>query len=326
MSTIYTPQMMLLLAYAAGKDDTQPYTNDCPTATAMFGDITGALTTLNQGAGTNWTIVWGPALFSFPINLEGRHIDNVVYVARNGTTNDYVIGIAGTDPTSLADWVLEDFLVATTVPWFLEIGFDPRPNISLGTFNGLTILLNISPPCTPLPGTGQKLMTFLGTIAKQQVNIYTTGHSLGGALAPTLTLALDDMRLLWDPFGKATFYPFAFAGPTPGDAAFAAYFNQKFPQGLQRVWNAIDIVPHAWDTTHMQELPSLYGTAIQDVTDAVNDLLPTIEPIGYTPLNTQGATFSGPQQNPNITTMAEYLTEAAWQHTTAYYNWATQGN
>jgi hypothetical protein len=291
----------------------------------MYTNIQASLTTLNQNAGTNWSVVWGPAIFSFPVNLEGRHIDNVVFVAQNGTSNDYVIAIAGTDPDSLADWIFEDFLVATTVPWFLEIGFEPRPRISLGTFNGLTILLNIAPPCAPIPGTGSKLMTFLGTIATNPVNIYTTGHSLGGALAPTLTLALEDLRLFWDLAGNATFYPFAFAGPTPGDAAFAAYFNQKFPQGLQRVWNALDIVPHAWDTTHMQELPSLYGSPVTAVTDAVNLILPVVEPIGYAPLNTQTATFSGPQQNPSITTLPQYLTEAVWQHVTAYYDWAMKG-
>jgi hypothetical protein len=167
-----------------------------------------------------------------------------------------------------------------------------------------------------------KLTTFLATLTSNPVNVYTTGHSLGGALAPTLTLALENLRLLWDLSGNATFFPFAFAGPTPGDAAFAAYFNQKFPQGLQRVWNALDVVPHAWDTPHLQELPSLYGQPIQFVTDAVNDLVNGIGSIGYTPLNSQGPTFTGQQQNPNITTIEAYLEEAKYQHTTAYSVWA----
>jgi hypothetical protein len=323
MSTDYTPQMMLLLAYAAGQGDTKPFTDDCQSATNSYNAIKAYLANpVDNCFGTDWSIVWGPAIFSFPVNVHGRHIDNTIFVARNGSTNDYVISIAGTDPVSVADWILEDFLVGTTVPWFLETSFQPRPMISLGTFIGLSILLNIVPPCD-LPGNGMKLVKFLGTLTSQgPVNLYTTGHSLGGALAPSLTLALDDLRLLWDLRGNATFYPFAFAGPTPGDNNFAAYFNQKFPQGLQRVWNALDIVPHAWDTTQMNELPTLYGQSVPAVADAVNLILPCIESIDYTPLNTQDATFSGPQQNPNISTLQEYLQEAAWQHVTAYYNWA----
>jgi Lipase (class 3) len=326
MGTIYTPQMMLLLAYSVAQGDTKPYTHDCSSATTSYKAIEAYLAnTVDRCFGTDWKIVWGPAIFSFPINIHGRHIDNTVFVARNGSTNDYVIAIAGTDPVSAADWIFEDFLVATTVPWFLEISYEPRPRISLGTFNGLTILLNIAPPCD-LPGNGMKLVKFLHTLTRQgPVNLYTTGHSLGGALAPSLTLALDDLRLLWDLRGDATFYPFAFAGPTPGDANFAAYFNQKFPQGLQRVWNALDIVPHAWDTMHLEELPTIYGQSLPAVADAVKLILRFIEPIGYTPLNGEAATFSGPQQNPSITTLEAYLKEAGWQHVTAYYDWAIAG-
>jgi hypothetical protein len=321
--TTYTPQTMLLLAYAATQGDTQPYTSSCENATNQLADITKYLNSqINTRWDADWTVVWGPAIFSFPVNYNGRHVDNTIYVARNGTTNDYVIGIAGTDPTSLADWVLEDFLVATTVPWFLAPGLDPKPRISLGTSIGLTILLNITPPCAPVPGNGQKLIPFLATLTKNPVNIYTTGHSLGGALAPTLTLALDNLRLLWDLRSNATLLPFAFAGPTPGDAAFAAYFTSKFPN-LQRVWNSLDIVPHAWDTLHMEELPAIYGTAIPFVTDAVKDIVTDIGPIGYTPLNPQGATFTGAMQPPPVTDPKTYFDQAAWQHTVAYYDWAT---
>jgi hypothetical protein len=315
--------MMLQLAFAVDTGDTAPYTNDCPTATKLYGVIKANLVTVNQKCGTSWTIVWGPAIFSFPVNVAGRHIDNVIFVARDGATNNYVMAIAGTDPESIDDWVFEDFIVCTTVPWVFDINpFGPRPHISLATFNGLTILLNITPACAPIPGTGMKLTTFLATLTGSPINLYTTGHSLGGALAPALTLALDNLRPLWDLSGNATFHPFAFAGPTPGDAAFAAYFNQKFPQGLQRVWNALDVVPHAWDTPHLKELPSLYGPPIQDVTNAVNLLVAGIGGIGYTPLNNQPATFSGPQQNPKIITIDAYFNEAVWQHTTAYAKWA----
>jgi lipase (class 3) len=323
MSLPNAPQTMLWLAFAADADAQNQYVKDCSTATQLYGLIGQRLDTLRTETGQSWTVVWGPAIYSFPINYKGRHVDNAIYVVKNTASNDYAIAVAGTDAYSLADWIFEDFLVATTVPWLLEIGYQPRPRISLATFNGLTILLNIAPPCTPLPGAGQQLVKFLGSITKNgPINLYTTGHSLGGALAPSLTLALDDLRLLWDLRRNATFLPYAFAGPTPGDAAFAGYFQQKFPGGLQRIWNSLDIVPHAWDTPHMQELPGLYGPPIPAVTEIVNEILGTIGATGYTPLNAEGPTFTGTQQNPNITTIQAYLTEAVYQHVNAYAIWA----
>lgn len=323
--TFPAPQTMLWLAFFADADHQDPYMKDCATATNIYAAIQQALKTLNANTGASWEVVWGPAIYSFPVNYKGRHVDNTVYVVRNGTSNDYAIAIAGTDSHSLADWIFEDFLVATTVPWFLEFTFHSRPRISLATFNGLAILLNISPPCAPIPGNGQHLLTFLSTIAKDgPINLYTTGHSLGGALAPSLTVALEDLRALWDFRGHATLLPWAFAGPTPGDAAFAGYFQTKIPAGLQRIWNSLDVVPHSWDTPHMKELPTLYGAKLAVVADAVDATLAVIGPIGYTPLNNEAATFTGKQQNPNITTIEQYMNEVAYQHTTAYSVWAGQ--
>ena len=325
MSFNDVPQTMLWLAFFADLEHKEPYTKDCDTATNIYNAINQSLTTLNSNTGASWTVVWGPAIYSFPINYKGRHVDNTIYVVRNGTSNDYAIAIAGTDAYSLADWIFEDFLVKTTVPWFLEISYHPRPRISLATFNGLAILLNISPPCAPIPGTGQHLMTFLRSITKDgPINLYTTGHSLGGALAPTLTLALADLRLLWDLKENATLLRYAFAGPTPGDAAFAGYFNQKIRAGVQRIWNSLDVVPHAWDTPHMTELPTLYGQSITAVADAVNLILKGIGSIGYAPLNNEPATFTGALKNSPVTTLGEYLKEAAYQHTKAYSVWAGQ--
>jgi hypothetical protein len=123
--------------------------------------------------------------------------------------------------------------------------------------------------------------------------------------------------------GNATLLPYAFAGPTPGDAAFAGYFQKTIPAGLQRIWNAIDVVPHVWDTAHLRQLPTLYGIPpVTAVRDAVDVILPVIEHIGYTPLNDEAATFTGKQQNPTVTTIEQYMKELAYQHTTAYSVWA----
>jgi hypothetical protein len=314
---------MFGLAFAAELGAVVTYTNDCDTAKQVYGNINLALGILNFGTGASWTVVWGPAIFSFPINYNGQYVDNVIYVVRDGTSNDYAIAIAGTNALSAADWIFEDLLVVTTVPWFLDTKDTTKPNISLATFNGLSIILNISPPCADIPGTGQNLMSFLGTITRDgPINLITTGHSLGGALSPALALALADLAGQWDPKGNATLQPYAFAGPTPGDADFAQHFKNKIPAGLRRIWNKLDVVPHAWDTAHMQQLPKLYGQEVSDVTKAVKAVLDVVGGIGYTPVNDEDATFAGKQQNSSITTLDAYNTEAGYQHVDAYQVWA----
>ena len=321
MTVTTIQQEMLALAFSADSDFKNPYMGDCISASACSADIQTRLAVLNEKLSKDWQVIWGPARFSFAIlDPNGRHIDNAVFVARDGTTGDYVVAIAGTDLRSLPDWIFEDFMVGATVPWLFETGVTPTPRISLATFTGLTVLLNLSQPCPELPGQGQKLLPFLASIPKDQpINLYTTGHSLGGALSPTLALALQDRRSDWDPTEMATVLPYAFAGPTPGDSAFAAYFASRFPNGLQRLWNKLDVVPHAWDVAHLQEIPDLYGTpAMADMQKLVNGLVAAVQPRDYAPLNDAQPAFSGQQAPTAPASFPVFLAEAAYQHITAY--------
>ena len=92
-----------------------------------------------------WTVVWGPAVYQAPAS---NRVDNVMYVAQAGTDTEtpgqLVVAIAGTDPYSAFDWLLEDVLVSTLVPW--PTGTPPQtsdPRVSLGTFLGLSILQHL---------------------------------------------------------------------------------------------------------------------------------------------------------------------------------------
>ena len=44
---------------------------------------------INLPSGSNWNVVWGPAIFADP--LKPTAVANRLYVARNGTTNEYVV-------------------------------------------------------------------------------------------------------------------------------------------------------------------------------------------------------------------------------------------
>lgn len=322
MQVLTDQQKMLALAFFADTDLNQSGGSKCADALVAYNGIVQKLGVLNAKVGDDWKVVWGPAVYSFlPSNDDKeRRFDNLIYVAQNGETNQYVAAIAGTNGRALWDWLIEDTSVHETVPWTLG-NSGSAGRISMATHTGLSVLLQIA-PCPGLPGEGQDLMAFLASVAGgEDMTVSTTGHSLGGALSPALALALVDERGTWDPSGRATVAPYAFAGATPGDAAFAAYFLSRFPNFV-RVWNTLDMVPHAWEVAQLEEIPTLYGPKVVDVEIAVDILVARVVDIGYTQLG-EGTTFSGPAPTPAPTGLKEFLAEALTQHISAYMDWAT---
>jgi Lipase (class 3) len=327
---------MLALALFADLDTSTPFSNDYSGALQIYGAINDMIPFLNKDTSADWQVVWGPAVFTFapPSPLHKRLAGNAIYVARNGTSGEYAVAIAGTVPNSLDDWLIEDYAVNVLVPWLFAWGVHPKPLIAVGTYAGLWSLLSVSPPPapaggTPIPGAGQTLLTFLKTIPKNGTTVYTTGHSLGGALSPTLALALVDMANVWNPGRVAEVYPFAFAGATPGDGRFSAYFRQRFPKGMQRIWNGADIVPHFWDLPHLEEVPMLYADHVpgyqppKDVTAFVDAQIDRVRYCGYAPLDDTPAAFTGKLQSATPPAHLDgFLTEAVHQHIVAYRVWA----
>ena len=150
----------------------------------------------------SWEVVWGPVVYVPPASdLSG----NVMYVARGGRDTSppgqLVVAIAGTNPYSAFDWIVEDAFVSTQVSW--STGNPPpgsAPKISLGTFLGLTILqAMVAGPAQP--GVGSTLADFLTSQAGSCPLVTVTGHSLGGALAPAVALWLSDQGGVWNPRG-----------------------------------------------------------------------------------------------------------------------------
>ena len=203
----------------------------------------------------DWDIVWGPVVYK---PSWSQYAINAMYVAQNG--NQYVVAIAGTNPTSFFDWFLEDFSVKRQVSWpYGDIPLNLDPKISKGTSRGLNILEGMK-------SSGQTVLEFLGETVENsddEIEIIFTGHSLGGALSPALALAALDQKSEWagEKSFKISVYPSA--GPTPGNEDFSTYYDSQLENSTTRIWNDLDIVPHAWNETMLSEIPSLYEDEIR---------------------------------------------------------------
>jgi len=62
----------------------------------------------------------------------------------------------------------------------------------------------------------------------------------------------------WDPGHRATVYAYSFAGPTAGNGKFAAHSNDIMGSRCHRIVNRLDVVPHAWAVSDLEQIPSLY--------------------------------------------------------------------
>lgn len=285
---------------------------------ALYADIRQAMAD-DAGHTGNWSVAWGPVVARF--NTTSCAI-NAMYVAEStDTPHTYVLAIAGTNPSSLFDWLVEDGLVSVQLPWPYAVV--PGARISLGAGVGLAILQNAAPG-SGIPGTGTTLLEFLAGIDKtDRPSLVVTGHSLGGALAPTLALWLHDVRILWDLSGRMSLSTMPTAGPTAGNSAFAAYSNEKLPTA--RFANAVDVVPHAWQASDLAGVATLYAPSIEPdaLVDGLADLLERISARGdYTQLANDTGWFpysvNAGMIVPGLPAPANFIIQAAWQHTVAY--------
>ena len=213
--------------------------------------------TTAQGLIGQWDLVWGPAVYQTP----GSDVaDNAFYIAQNSSSpNEFVIAISGTNPISRYGWIHEDFLINPLQPWPFASGNSAKNSdikISNGTHLGLTALL-------ALKSNNQTALEYLATHTSTQgaLEITITGHSLGGALSPAMALAMHDLQnnpVSWDPKGNSQIAVVPSAGPAAGNQAWANYYDQCLASTTTRLWNSIDIVPHAWEVDLLRQIPSLY--------------------------------------------------------------------
>jgi hypothetical protein len=251
-----------------------------------------------------------------------------MYVAQGGpdtvTPGQLVVAIAGTDPYSAFDWIIEDGLVSTLVPW--PAGNPPPssdPQVSLGTFLGLSILQTLRPGPRQ-PGVGTLLLDLLTTGRPGCPLVTVTGHSLGGALSPSLALYLSDTQGTWDPSAGTGIACLASAGPTPGNGDFAVYFNSQLEDATTRYWNILDVVPHVWHTADIAAIPGLYAPDIAPdlLVQALADTAAAISMFGdYTqifPVAGLPGTVNRSLIDPTAPSFENYVAQMRYQHVDAY--------
>lgn len=261
-----------------------------------------------------WTLAWGPAVYKFDI---AHYDDNMLYVVRAAADPAHLaIATRGTNAKAILDWLLEDLDVDHQVAW--RYGDAPSgAKISQATENGLRVLQTMVPASGPVPN--QTLTQFLETYSQANgaLQIHVTGHSLGGALAPTLALWLADTRRDWDASGQSTIAVVSLAGPTAGNAAFAAYSDSRIGSSTTRLHNPYDVVPLAWNHATMGTIAGLYAPTIEpeeDIRLAIDVARDLVKHKGYTqirpdaPVLPGGALFAG----------TSYLDQVGDQHSCGY--------
>jgi triacylglycerol lipase len=227
-------------------------------------------------------LVWGPVNKTDNINL-----DNLMYIVQLNGTNTLAVVIRGTvyphNLSTLFD-LYEDWGVGNASPWLYPPV--PRSLVAGGTLFGLDSLTNM------IDSTGRTAFDLLNSFASP--TIYVTGHSLGGCLTTVLAPWLL-YKLSQADNAPTGIYPYTFAAPTAGNAAFAAWYNATFPISA-RYYNELDVVPKAWN--NLEEIKDLFppGPAcpwtIKAAVDLVTSWLKAVN-VGYTQTNGPGSSLPG---------------------------------
>jgi hypothetical protein len=172
----------------------------------------------------------------------------------------------------------------------------------------------------PLPGTDPDLLTFLAGAAAEPgpaLEITVTGHSKGAALAQTVALwlheALDTPGERWDGGRGARVQCHAFAGPTPGNAAFASRLERALAGAHHHVRNAHDLVTRAWQADELARIPALYGPRTAPFKPLVEAIVGRVEPLGYRHAEAGVRRIEGP-----LVPTRSFAEEVIHQHVDAY--------
>jgi hypothetical protein len=231
-----------------------------------------------------WRLVWGPGVYG-----DSGRMANLLFLAcPEQDPSQVVVAIAGTNGASIVDWFLEDFNVKKKVDW--PYAKSPlHPQISKGIDYGLDKLVNLTD--NSQKGKAVSARDYLKS-QPSLTKIMVTGHSLGGALSPAYSLYLED-TLVEGEVSNKSISCLATAGQTQGDKNFSEYYGSKLAATTSRIWNSLDIVPHAFSEKDLIKIPGIYlpeipivdiiGLGVRSIASSVKvleytNVLPDAEP------------------------------------------------
>jgi hypothetical protein len=182
----------------------------------------------------------------------------------------------------------------------------------------LPVILRPRPDPAPGPGAPTDLVTWLAAEAASlgtPLDVTVTGHSKGAALAQAVALWLHETRASepWEAGHGARLRCHAFAGPTPGNAAFARRFDAALGGSFQHMRNTNDIVTHAWQRDELQQIPTLYGPETALFADLVATLVTVTGSLDYGQPTPNRPAFAAP-----VDASRRFPEEFIHQHLDAY--------
>lgn len=233
-----------------------------------------------------WEIAWGPKIFVSNKETCGNScaVDNLLVMFRADERNSfaenrppkYVLATAGTNTLSEFGWFDEDFKVDVLKQWPVASGnptsfpdlsslpdvqestaedYKNAVAISIGTQTGVSELLKLT-------SDGMTITDWLASefeSSAETSEIAVVGHSLGGALSPTLALLLKEYQSVWNQEKSLRVTTAPTAGASPGTYGFRDHFFNFFDSNtFFGKMNSIDMVPNAWQADMMEKIPTLY--------------------------------------------------------------------
>ena len=188
-----------------------------------------------------WKVVWNP------LPVSGIY----AFVATD--SNRYLIAIRGSlisfTEDAFNNWITNDLNVTTQNAW--PYSKTEKAAVSHGAYLGWQSLDRMRDR-----KTGKSLWSYLSEAVTDQKPLVVTGHSLGGNLA-TVYGSYISSKFEQAGHPKNNINVITFAAPAPGNSAFAADFNAKFPMS-ERIENTNDIVPKFPCSHKIAELSDLY--------------------------------------------------------------------
>jgi hypothetical protein len=225
-----TQIMMTLAAFTADGAAARPSGETVAEQTTRIGNgITAQLALTDLATSGDWSLTW------VGLTQSGA---NLAYIAQGPNDSDgnsvYALILRGTVMGNPID-TTQDMQVGLWLPF--AAGGTPSSgspgNISQGAMAAFTDIV-----------MGTDLLTQIETCAPY--TLYVVGHSLGGAMATTVALFLQQL-VSAGTLSITSILPYTFAAPTAGDATFASWFDSQF-SGAVCTYNKYDLVPTAWAT------------------------------------------------------------------------------